>query len=214
MKVIIIGGGGHAQVIADALLCMAERSEKIDFVGYLDDDANLKGRVQRGGSILGKIDELNRIEHDAVVIGIGSNSTRMKVFNQLQGQGVRFTTVIHPSAVIAHDVTIGQGTVIFAGTVINTGSVIGSNVIVNTGATVDHHANIGSHVHIAPGVHLGGTVTVGEGAFIGIGSNVLPNLKIGPWSTIGAGAVVVNDIPAEVTAVGIPARVIKNGLNQ
>jgi len=214
MKVLILGGGGHAQVIADALLCMVERSEKIDIVGYLDDNLNLEGRVLRGGSIIGRLNELNQIEHDAVVIAIGHNSTRMNIFNKLQDRGASFITVIHPSAVIAHDVTIGKGTVIFAGTVINTGSVIGSNVIINTGATVDHHANIGAHAHIAPGVHLGGTVTVGEGAFLGIGSNVLPNLTIGNWSTIGAGAVVVNDIPATVTAVGIPARVIKNGLNQ
>jgi len=214
MKVIILGGGGHAQVIADALLRMGERSEKIDVVGYLDDDSNLKERVQWGGSILGRIDELNGIEHDAVVVGIGNNSTRMKVFNRLQAQGIRFITVIHPSAVIANDVAIGQGTVVLAGTVVNTGSLIGSNVIINTGATVDHHANIGAHAHIAPGVHLGGTVTVGEGAFLGIGSNVIPNLTIGSWSTIGAGAVVINDIPPKVTAVGIPARVIKKGLNQ
>jgi sugar O-acyltransferase (sialic acid O-acetyltransferase NeuD family) len=213
VKVIIVGAGGHAQVIADALICRARLGEKLELIGFLDDDLSLKGKVFLGAPVLGRIDELDACKHDALVVGIGNNRTRMSVYNRLQSKGARFLSVIHPSAVIASDAAIGQGTVVFGGTVINTGSVIGPNVIVNTGATIDHHAHIAAHAHIAPGVHLGGTVTVGEGAFFGIGSNVLPNLTIGNWSTIGAGAVVVNDIPSNVTVVGVPAKVIKRNPN-
>ena len=94
----------------------------------------------------------------------------------------------------------------FANAAINTGSIIGPNVIVNTGATIDHHTRIDAHAHIAPGVHLGGAVIVEEGALLGIGSSVIPNCTIGAWSTVGAGAVVLDDVPPHTTVVGVPAK--------
>jgi sugar O-acyltransferase (sialic acid O-acetyltransferase NeuD family) len=210
MKIIILGAGGHAAVIADALLCRKQTGEEIDIVGFLDDDSSLKGKQWRGIDVLGRIDIIRSVEYDALVVGVGNNKTREKIFNTFSSQKERITTVIHPSSVIAQDVTIEAGSVVFAGTVINTGSYIGQNVIINTGATVDHHAKISSHVHLAPGVHLGGTVSIGEGSFLGIGTNVLPNLTIGEWSVIGAGSTIISDIPSHVTAVGVPAKIIKS----
>jgi len=71
---------------------------------------------------------------------------------------------------------------------------------------VDHHNTVGDHVHIAPGAHLGGEVTVEEGAMVGIGAVILPGVKVGAWSVVGAGAVVLKDVPREVKVVGVPAR--------
>ena len=142
-------------------------------------------------------------------MGIGDNATRARVYDQLRTLGERFAALVHPQAMLAQHLAIGPGTVVFAGAIINTGSVVGPNVVINTGATVDHHANIGAHVHVAPGVHLGGTVTLGEGVFLGIGSSVIPNRMIGPWTVVGAGATVLSDLPAGVTAVGTPARIMK-----
>ncbi|MGZ9197173.1 MAG: DapH/DapD/GlmU-related protein, partial [Candidatus Deferrimicrobiaceae bacterium] len=75
--------------------------------------------------------------------------------------------------------------------------------------SVDHDCAIGDFVHICPGAHLGGAVVVEEGTFLGVGSSVVPGIRIGRWSVIGAGAVVTKDIPDNCTAVGVPARVIK-----
>ena len=93
--------------------------------------------------------------------------------------------------------------------VVQPDAVIGDHVIVNTGATIDHDCTIGDYAHLAPGVHLSGSVHVGEGAFLGIGSVVIPGVKIGRWSTLGAGAVAIRDLADGVTAVGVPARVLK-----
>jgi len=84
--------------------------------------------------------------------------------------------------------------------------VLGRHVIVNTGATIDHDCIVGDFAHIGPGVHLAGMVKVGAGAFLGIGSVVLPGLAIGEWSMVGAGAVVIRDVPDRVTAYGVPAK--------
>lgn len=87
--------------------------------------------------------------------------------------------------------------------------VIGEHVIVNTGATIDHDCIVADYAHLAPGVHLAGSVHVGEGAFLGIGSVVSPGVKIGRWSTLGAGAVAIHDLADGVVAAGVPAIALK-----
>lgn len=209
MKVIIVGAGGHAQVIADALLQRKKLGEHIDIVGFLDDDISLKGQSFLGITVLGTVEDFRSISFDYLVIGIGSNKIREELYNKFQMLNYKFFTVIHPKSIVADSVSLGEGTVIFAGAIVNTGSIIGVNSIINTAATIDHHAKIGSHVHIAPGVHLGGTVHIGDGSFLGIGTNVLPNLSIGTHSMIGAGSTVISNLPSNVTAVGTPAKITK-----
>jgi sugar O-acyltransferase (sialic acid O-acetyltransferase NeuD family) len=209
MRIIVLGAGGHAQVVADAILANALNASSFALAGFLDDNSALIGQIIMGVPVRGRISDLSTIEHDAVVIGIGDNATRAQLFRDLQARDEQLTVVVHPRATVAQQAQIQAGTVVFAGAIINTGSMIGPNVIVNTGATIDHHACIGAHVHLAPGVHLGGTVTVGAGAFLGIGVNVIPNRTIGAWTTVGAGATVIEDLPDQVIAVGTPARIIK-----
>ena len=210
MRVLILGGGGHAQVIADAILSASRLGEELTLAGFLDDNAELTGAVLFGARVLGTIRQVSEFEHDALIVGIGDNVTRARLFDQMQQRGEQFARVVHPRATVADDVRIDDGVVVFAGAVINTGSFIGPNSIINTGATLDHHARIGAHVHIAPGVHLGGAVMLGQGVLLGIGSSVVPGRSIGEWSVIGAGAAVTRDLPSHATAVGVPARMIKS----
>ena len=206
MRIIIVGAGGHAQVIADAVLAARAAGAAIELAGFVDDDRALQGQLRLGAAVLGTVESLAQLPHDGIVVAIGANNVRAHVFEQLRACGETLVTVIHPSAVIASDVVIGPGAMICAGVIVNTGTRIGDNVILNTGSTIDHHNDIGAHVHIAPGVHLGGEVRIGTGAFLGIGSIVLPQKQVGAWTTIGGGGVVVHDLPDHVTAVGIPAR--------
>ena len=109
---------------------------------------------------------------------------------------------IHPSTVIASDVSIGEGTVIMAGVVVNTG---GRFAIINTGATVDHDNVIEDGVHISPGCHLAGDVVCRADVFIGTGTSIIPRTQIGARAVVGAGAAVISDVPSDVLAVGCPA---------
>jgi sugar O-acyltransferase (sialic acid O-acetyltransferase NeuD family) len=202
MRVVILGAGGHAQVIADVLWRMGDAGQDILPIAYLDDNVALHGQTFLDVPVLGSINGLTEIDYEAVIVAIGGNRTRQKLFLGLQAQGVRFAIARHPTAVIAPDVAIGPGTMICANVVVNTGSIIGQNAILNTACTIDHHNRIGDHAHIAPGAHLGGDVQVGEGTLVGIGAVVLPQRHLGDWSIVGGGAVVVKDVAASTTAVG------------
>lgn len=206
-RVLIIGAGGHGQVVADIMVRRKIHGYMVETVGFLDDNPSLTGRQVLWLPVLGTTAALAGIAHDAVVVAIGDNAVRRRLCESLRSSGEQLVTVIHPNAVIASDVTIGPGTTVCAGAVVNPGSVIGSCVLLNTGCSIDHHNLIGNYVHIAPGVRLGGQVVVGEGALVGIGAMVTPRLRIGAWSFIGAGLLVHHDVPDGVKVVGNPAHV-------
>lgn len=196
-------------MVADILLRSRDAGENIVPIGFLDDNPECVGRRLLDLPILGAVADLTRIEHDLLVVAVGDNKLRAKIFESVNREARRFTVARHPSAVLAPDAKIGEGSMICAAAIVCTGAVIGRNVILNTSCTVDHHNNIGDHAHLAVGVHLGGEAEVGEGTLIGIGATVLPQRRVGRWSIVGAGAVVIEDVPDGVVAVGVPARVIR-----
>jgi len=207
--VVVIGAGGHGQVVADVLLSSKSAGAPCVPVGFVDDDASLTGRTFLGLPVLGPIESLGLHPHDGVIVAIGDNVKRRTVFRLLERAGERLVVARHPSAVISPNAEIGPGTVICAGVVINPGTTIGSNVILNTSCSIDHHNRVGDHAHIAPGVRTGGSVTIGPGALIGIGAVVMPGRTVGADSVVGAGALVQRDVDEATVVAGIPARPLK-----
>jgi sugar O-acyltransferase (sialic acid O-acetyltransferase NeuD family) len=208
-RILIVGAGGHAQVVADILKQANNIGETSIPVGFVDDNPALHHQNLLGLPVFGTIAERKRIAYDSVIVAVGNNTTRKILSNRLVHEGEQFFTAVHPSAIIAPDVQIGTGTMICAGVIVNPCSVIGKHSILNTGCTLDHHNQIGDYAHIAPGVHTGGEVSVGEGSMIGIGATVIPRCQIRKWSIVGAGAVVIADVPEQVVMAGVPARIIK-----
>lgn len=207
-KILIIGAGGHGQVTADILSRMRQKDESLQVQGYLDDDVRLHGKRFLDIPVLGPVSLCRTTPHDAVVVAVGDNRIRRQVVVSLSTEN--FFSVVHPSAVIGWGVEIGAGSMICAGVVVGTGARIGRHVILNSACSVDHHNEINDFVHMAPGCHTGGQVVMEMGALVGLGACLLPRLRIGAWSVIGSGAVVVRDIPPGVVAYGNPCRVVKN----
>ncbi|MFZ5633350.1 MAG: acetyltransferase [Bacillota bacterium] len=206
--VIVIGSGGHARVLIDALSL-----QTVEIFGITDLKPEKAFKTVYGLPLIGKDDAIFEYKPDKVqlVNGLGSvrdTAARKKIYEYFKSRGYKFATIIHPSAVIASDVTIEEGSQIMAGSIIQTGTCIGHNTIVNTKASVDHDCFIGPHVHLAPGVTLSGGVEVGEGVHIGTGAAVIQGIRIGQNSIIGAGAVVVKDVPEGAIVTGVPARVV------
>jgi sugar O-acyltransferase (sialic acid O-acetyltransferase NeuD family) len=211
VNVLVLGAGGHGQVVADILRAQEAAGEAAHFIGYLDD--NPCGEELANGRVLGATDQWSSIDHDALIVAIGHNRTRKDRFDTLAAAGAQFGIAKHTATVVAPDVRIGVGTMLCAGAIVNTQTTIGANAIINTAASVDHHCRVGDHVHIAPGVRLAGEVTIDTGAFIGIGAVVLPGVRVGAWAVVGAGAVVIHDVPAGATVVGVPARAVKESIS-
>lgn len=200
-NVYLFGASGHGKVIKDILNANGVKVE-----AFVDDNLSVNECAGR------------KVLHDAkglspIIVSIGVNRIRKIVVERLLadaniiGSTLKFTTAIHPSAVISPTAKIGEGTVVMAGAVINADAVIGKHCIVNTGATVDHDCVIGDYCHIAPGAHVSGGTHIGEGTWIGVGACVIQGINIGKDCMIGAGSVVVKDIPDGVTAYGNPCRV-------
>ncbi len=201
-SVVVIGAGGHARVVIATLQAAGHTVQAV-----YDDNPAVWGTEILGVRVHGTTDLLAASESVEAVIAIGDNAARLRIARRLQN--LKWLTVVHPHAWVHSSVQMGAGTVVFAGAVIQPEARIGEHVIINTGATVDHECTVQDFAHIAPGAHLAGRVIVEEGAFIGMGSNVIQTLRVGAWTTVGAGAVVIRDLPAYVTAVGVPARIVK-----
>ena len=199
---VIYGAGGHGKVVLDAALAGGWNGPIL-----LVDAAPAVPEI-RGVTV----QSLDRVEWAALrpfdfVCGIGTNSARRAVFQQCLDHGGEPVSIRHPSTVVSEDTKVDVGCFLAAGAIVNPGAVIGSNCIINTSASVDHDCRIGKHVHICPGVRLAGNVTVGDGTMIGIGSSVIQGVRIGARCVIGAGSVVVRDVPDDCVAFGVPARV-------
>lgn len=196
-RIIIIGCGGHGKVIAD--IAVKNGYKDISFI-----DDNTKGECI-GFPVIGTINDIESFcdGRTDFIIGIGNNYTRKFIAEKYD---INWTTLIHPSAQIAINVSVGKGTVVMAGAVINTCASIGKHCIINTGSIVEHDNKLGDYVHISPNGALGGTVKVGESTHIGIGAVVKNNIDICSNCTIGAGAVVVKNIENSGIYIGVPAR--------
>lgn len=208
-KIIIIGAGGNSKVIIDILLDLIKSGEEIQIIGILDDDASKK--ELQGVPVLGPVASMQEHIKDKqkwFMNGIGNNEIRKTIY-QAYGGEIQYFTAIHPSTIIGSDVTIGAGSAVMPGAIINSGTKIGKQVIINTGAILEHDNTIGDFVHIASGAVTAGNVKVGECSMLGTGTRVIQGIKIGSNVMIGAGAAVVRDINDDCTAVGVPAKIIK-----
>lgn len=201
MTCVIVGAGGQGRVVLDNWRA-ARPNERFVFV---DDDAKLHGTKILGAEVIGAVAKVHEIGGE-VVLALGNNRTRLALAERLAG--VRFGTVIHPSAVVMPSATIGAGSVVFAGAIVNTEAAVGEQVVINTGVIVEHDAVIARGVSLSPGTKSGGRIAIGEGAFVSTGVTIGARVTIGPWSVIGAGAVVVQDVPERSLAYGVPAKVV------
>jgi len=204
MKLLILGAGGHAKVLAESWL-----SNGNELLGFLDDDPEKQKTNILGFTVYSALSKLRDFDnHDiSIGLGIGNNKTRWEIYQNAVSLGYEIPVVQHIKSIVSVNIVIGMGSVVFAGAIINTCAIIGEASIINTGAIIEHDCVLGNAVHISPGAKLAGGVYVGDFSWIGMGVTINEGIKIGRNSIIGSGAVVISDIPDKVIAVGVPAQI-------
>jgi sugar O-acyltransferase (sialic acid O-acetyltransferase NeuD family) len=216
VRLLILGAGYHAAEVRVYIQDLASQGSSVEVVGFLDDarPAGVHGRFH----VLGKIEDLaagKLADFSAThfITAVGSNRLRQRMVERVTaicGSALPAWTLRHPSSWTGEDVEIGDGTCLAPAALATTRVRIGRHCILNVKASLSHDVVVGDYGNINPGATVCGNVTIGEGAYIGAGAVIKDKVSIGAWSVIGAGAAVVADVPANVTAVGVPARIVKH----
>jgi len=210
-NIVIIGSSGHAKVVID----IVRLEGRHNVVGLLD-RFRAVGERTLGHTVLGKEEDLPGLmrEHalTGVFVAIGDNDVRSKVAERI-GEicpDLPFVSAIHPTASIAMDVQIGDGTVVMAGVSINPCCSIGRFCILNTRSSLDHDSVLEDFASLAPGVTTGGNCRIGRCSAVGIGAVLIDGIHVGEHTVIGAGSLVMKSIGTSVVAYGTPAKAIRD----
>ncbi len=204
---LIVGGGQHARVVAEAALMLRDEVEVLGFV----DPVECRAMTELTGiPWLGNDEVLRRYTGASGILGIGLAEggirRRQEAVQRLSPLLAGWTKVVHPAACVSSTASVGAGTALMAGAVVNTGARIGSHCVVNTGAVVEHDVVIGDHAFLGPRSVVGGGARIGDGAFVGLGACVRDHATVGTAAIVGMGAVLVSDAPPHATVIGVPAR--------
>jgi sugar O-acyltransferase (sialic acid O-acetyltransferase NeuD family) len=180
---------------------------------FLDD--NFVGKKINGYKVLAGIDKVikdnlhGKDEHFIVAFGTTYMKRRKEVFILLQKRQKKLFSAIHPNVSIDKNVALGSGIIIAGNCLVNPNASIGDNCVLCAGVIVEHDCWVDNHVYLSPGVCLAGASRVNDGAFIGTNASILPEVEIGADSIVGAGAVVIKDVPAGTVVAGVPAKILK-----
>ncbi len=201
---VVLGASGHAKMVIEAARSQGSYEPTVCLSATTVNQSHLLGVPIR----LETRALLTELQHAGywAIVAIGDNQIRRKLQDQLDLVGFPVATIVAKGAWLSPSASLGAGSVLMPNSTVGAESQVGRGVIVNTNASVDHDCEIADFAHIAPGGHLAGNVIVESEVFCGVGTSVIPHKRIGACATVGAGAVVVRDVPPGECWVGCPAR--------
>ncbi len=207
----MVGAGGHGRETVCLIQEAEARSHGLwNLLGVIADgepDVALLSSLKV--DFLGPIEVLRTLE-TSVSVAVGDGRARAAIQHRTREMGCSPVSLVHPSAVLGGDVSLGEGSYVGAMTVLTTNVRLGEGVQVNVACSISHDVVLGDFCTLSPGVHVAGGVTAERGATFYTGAIVLPHVRVGVNAVVGAGAVVTHDVPDYTTVVGIPARRIRS----
>ena len=208
---IIIGASGFGREVAWLVERINEYSPTWNLLGFIDDNESIQNTQINGYNVLGKTEDSDRFPDAYYICAVGASKTREAIIKRIKEKNprIKFGTLIDPSVKISELVTIEEGSIICADTIATVNIRIGSHVIINIDCTIGHDAVLEDFVTLYPSVNVSGTTHIGRCTELGTGLQIIQGKNIGKYTIVGAGAVVVKDIPDRCTAVGSPAKPIK-----
>ena len=209
MKSVIIGAGTYGEVYLAYL-----QEAGVDVVGFLDDSDSMQGTTVRGVPVLGKVDLLGTLAGThgvrAVYCPLGNNRLRVQFLKKARELGYETPNYIHPSVVLSPNVKLGQGVYILLGTTIMPYAEIRDFVMISMSVHLAHHTVLNEGTFLSTGVNFGASMVAEKFAYVGISATIMTGVKnLGEDCLVGAGAVVIKDVPAHAVVAGVPAKVLK-----
>lgn len=208
---LIIGASGFGREVAWLVERINEVSPTWNLIGFIDDNEDIHGQMVNGYKVVGTHRCVVDYPNAYYVCAVGSSRIRKMIINNVKSllPNIKFATLIDPSVEMSKLVNIGEGTIICAHTIVTVNIEIGNHVIINLDCTVGHDAILKDFVTLYPSVNVSGITNVAECVELGTGCQIIQGKTIGAHTIVGAGAVVVKDLPEKCTAVGSPAKPIK-----
>ena len=208
VPLVVLGATEFSAEIADII----GDTGQFEVAAFVENDARERaGRELDGIPVLWIDDAAALAETHVAVCGLGTTH-RSRFTRQAETVGFRFATIVHPTAHVSGSATLGAGTIVGARVVVGAHTAIGRHVIVNRGALIGHHTRIGDHVSVQSGANVAGLCTIGDATYLGMGALILNTVSVGSHSVVAAGAVVTRDVPDNVQVVGVPAVIVKEGI--
>lgn len=208
-KLAIVGSGGFAREVLTLINAINSNTPQYEIVGFVGED---KPQSVHGYPVIGNDDEVNLTQEPlSIVIAVGEPRLKAKIRGKYNNPLISFPTLVHPSVIFGdkESIKIGQGSIVCAGCILTTDINIKDFVTLNLQCTVGHDTVIGNYSSFMPSVNISGEVDIKEGVYVGTGAKIINQVEIGEQTIVGAGAVVAKTLPANCTAVGVPAKPIK-----
>lgn len=208
-NIVIVGAGGVGRETSLIIQQINELKSTWNLIGFIDDDVNSWGNVINGYPVIGGMDSLEKLSLDTyVVVAIANYEVKKRVVNKINNR-FKFATIVHPRVWLHDYMTLGEGTIIYEGAILTTNIKVGNHVIISPKCGIGHDSIIKDYVSLLWNVNVSGNDIIEEGVMMGSASTVIQGKRIGKGSTVGAGAVVIDNIDSYSTVVGVPAKVIK-----
>lgn len=209
MRSVLIGAGTYGEVYLAYL-----REAGVNVVGFLDDAPKFENQSVRGVPVLGPVSRLESLREkydvEAVYCPLGSNKLRARILREAKELGYKIPNFIHPKAMISPDVVLGEGVYVLMGTAIMPYTVLHDYVMISMGVHLAHHCVLEEGVFLSAGCNFGASIHACKNAYCGIGSTIMTGVHtLGEDCLIGAGAVVISDVPDHAVMAGVPAKVLK-----
>lgn len=204
-NLIIIGARGFGREVYHLATQCGDYQKEFQIKGFLDSKADALESYSGYPPILGAVETYVPQPQDRFVCALGDVKAKKHYLSIIREKGGRFVSLIHPTAIILSNTSIGVGAIILANVFISSEVVIGDYVTIQPFSAIGHDARISDYAHLNAYAFVGGYAQVGEGATLHTGAKVLPHKRIGDWAIVGAGSVVLRNVKAGETVFGVPA---------
>jgi sugar O-acyltransferase (sialic acid O-acetyltransferase NeuD family) len=205
-QLVIVGAGGFGR----EMLAWARQSVQLEqewtVKGFIDDNFEALAGKGTPARLLGAIRDYQPRPDEVFICAIGVPSIKRKCCEMLISRGARFTRLFHRTAVVGDNVDMAEGVVLCPFSVVSGNNRLGRSVAINLHSSIDHDASVDDWSQVNCHCDVTGGVQIGREVFFGSSVAIIPGVKVGDGAYLGAGAVVLRDVPPGAKVFGVPAR--------